>query len=202
MDRFVSLFAAISSVALAPVLLGLLIAAAVSMLELGAALGESLARWRARSRRRALEGALLKGERLLLEQRRLPGPLGRAIVGLVEADRLVAQQRALDGFEDEVERALSKDSLVVKLGPSLGLMGTLIPLGPALEFLAVGQLEQMTKHLVLAFATTVVGMAAAGVSTLSLSWRRRMFAQDWRLLMAIAEVTALEAQPDGGSDAT
>ena len=41
-------------------------------------------------------------------------------------------EHALGDYQIEIERKLSKSRLLVKFGPMLGLMGTLIPMGPAL----------------------------------------------------------------------
>ncbi|MEM6845509.1 MAG: MotA/TolQ/ExbB proton channel family protein [Bacteroidota bacterium] len=56
-------------------------------------------------------------------------------------------------------KSLSANRLVIKAGPSLGLMGTLIPMGTALSSLSQGDLMIMSANMVTAFTTTVVGMA-------------------------------------------
>ncbi|MEM6629304.1 MAG: MotA/TolQ/ExbB proton channel family protein [Bacteroidota bacterium] len=56
-------------------------------------------------------------------------------------------------------KALSANRLVIKAGPTLGLMGTLIPMGTALSSLSQGDLMIMSANMVTAFTTTVVGMA-------------------------------------------
>lgn len=197
MESLVGVFSRLAGVALVPVLVGLLLVLLSALLELGELVGLALMRWRARGRRRALEAALA-AERLNLALVSLPGALGRALTQVGLARTTTARQRALDHFEDSVAKTLARDTLVIRLGPALGLMGTLIPLGPALEFLANGQLEQMTQRLILAFATTVVGMGAAALATLTASFKRRLYASDWRLLLAAVdalEATEQEDQP-------
>ena len=49
--------------------------------------------------------------------------------------------------------------LLVKVGPSLGLLGTLIPMGTALASLATGNLDAMAGQMVVAFTTTIIGLA-------------------------------------------
>ncbi len=56
-------------------------------------------------------------------------------------------------------KALSSNRLMIKAGPTLGLMGTLIPMGTALSSLSQGDLMIMSANMVTAFTTTVVGMA-------------------------------------------
>jgi biopolymer transport protein ExbB/TolQ len=75
-------------------------------------------------------------------------------------------------------RRLGRTRLLVRAGPALGLMGTLIPLSPALGALASGNLAELTEKLRVAFSVTVVGllvgMVAFGISLV----RDRMYAQD------------------------
>ena len=49
--------------------------------------------------------------------------------------------------------------VLVKVGPSLGLLGTLIPMGSSLASLATGNLEAMAGQMVVAFTTTIIGLA-------------------------------------------
>ena len=54
------------------------------------------------------------------------------------------------------ERRLARLTACVRLGPMVGLVGTLIPLGPGLVALSQGDLAQMASHLTVAFTVTVV----------------------------------------------
>jgi len=56
-------------------------------------------------------------------------------------------------------KSLNTNRLVIKAGPTLGLLGTLIPMGTALSSLSQGDLMIMSANMVTAFTTTVVGMA-------------------------------------------
>jgi biopolymer transport protein ExbB/TolQ len=64
--------------------------------------------------------------------------------------------------------------LVVRLGPALGLMGTLIPMASALQGLATGNLPALASNLVTAFAATVVGLAISLLAFLMAAAR-----EDW-----------------------
>ncbi len=46
--------------------------------------------------------------------------------------------KILGDYEVEADRELGSSKILVKIGPMLGLMGTLIPMGPALVGLATG----------------------------------------------------------------
>lgn len=65
--------------------------------------------------------------------------------------------------EGELTRDVNRVRALVRLGPSLGLAGTLIPLGPGLLALSEGDLGTLAGQLVLAFSTTVIGLLIGGV---------------------------------------
>ncbi|HBA84687.1 MAG TPA: flagellar motor protein MotA [Verrucomicrobia bacterium] len=84
----------------------------------------------------------------------------------------------LDDAHLSMEAALSKLSIGIRVGPMLGLMGTLIPLGPALMAMSGGNIAALTQSLVVAFTTTVTGLLIAGVSFVIYTIRQRWYAQD------------------------
>ncbi len=63
-------------------------------------------------------------------------------------------------------RSLNAVRFAVRAGPSLGLMGTLIPLGPALVGLAAGDISLLARKMEVAFATTVVGLVIGAIGFL------------------------------------
>ncbi len=75
---------------------------------------------------------------------------------------------------------------IARLGPALGLMGTLIPLGPALVGLAAGDLQMMSQNLIIAFATTVVGLLAGTLATLLAGTKKRWYQSDQVLVVFVA----------------
>ena len=66
--------------------------------------------------------------------------------------------------EEQVRRTLNGSRMLVRVGPSLGLLGTLIPMGTALASLTAGNLEAMAGQMVVAFTTTIVGISAGTVA--------------------------------------
>lgn len=79
--------------------------------------------------------------------------------------------------EAAAARRLNAVRFAIKVGPSLGLMGTLIPMSAALTGLAKGDLPSLAGNMVIAFSSTVVGIAAGVVAyVLTLvreDWTRR-----------------------------
>jgi hypothetical protein len=66
----------------------------------------------------------------------------------------------------------------VRVGPILGLMGTLIPLAPALEALANNDTAELANQLEIAFSVTVVGLLIGGLAFTISIFRDRFYSQD------------------------
>ncbi len=175
-----------------PVVILLLVALGWSVLTLGGSYSSYLARLRLR---RAVAGALSELRTRTPRELDYAGiashhpALGVALTGIadhrwdgVHADKLVADF-ALDG-----ERVLGPFRMVVRVGPMLGLMGTLIPMGPALVGLAAGDIASMASNMQMAFATTVVGIFTGGVAFVTLLVRGRWVAEDLNNLRYLVEL--------------
>ncbi|NHM27596.1 MotA/TolQ/ExbB proton channel family protein [Desulfofundulus sp. TPOSR] len=104
-----------------------------------------------------------------------------------EVRRLVAQD-ILDREEFRFKQTLDKTDLLAKLSPVFGLMGTLIPLGPGLAALGQGDVRGLSEAVIIAFDTTVVGVAAGAVGALISRVRRRWYEQDLRYLELLLEL--------------
>ena len=97
-------------------------------------------------------------------------------------------QRLLANFEIAADKALAISKTLTKLGPILGLMGTLIPMGPALAGLASGDIASMAYNMQIAFATTVVGLVAGAVGFLTQQVKQRWYLQDMTNLEFLSEL--------------
>lgn len=87
-------------------------------------------------------------------------------------------QRVLTQLEILHEKRIAETRLLARIGPMLGLMGTLIPLGPALLGLAEGDLGSLAENMLVAFATTVVGLLVGGLGFAMQQTRQRWAAED------------------------
>lgn len=76
-----------------------------------------------------------------------------------ESGREIRVEYLLQSKEQKMTRGLDKLRLMIRVGPTLGLMGTIIPMGPALSALSQGDLEKLSSNIIIAFTTTVVGLA-------------------------------------------
>ena len=97
-------------------------------------------------------------------------------------------RRLLANFEIAADKDLAISKTLTKLGPILGLMGTLIPMGPALAGLASGDIASMAYNMQIAFATTVVGLVAGAVGFLTQQVKQRWYLQDMTNLEFLSEL--------------
>lgn len=90
-------------------------------------------------------------------------------------------------YELQADKNIATSKVLTKMGPILGLMGTLIPMGPALVGLASGDIASMAYNMQVAFATTVVGLVVSAIGFLTQQVKER-----W----AVANLTVLEYLAD------
>lgn len=100
--------------------------------------------------------------------------------GLAIGERWLGLRRWRDsGRPDLVEqlahRRIERVDMLAKVGPMLGLMGTLIPLGPGLAALGGGDLTLLAQALIKAFDTTVLGLVVGACGYVLGKWRRRWY---------------------------
>ena len=107
---------------------------------------------------------------------------------LLAADSAAMRQRLLADFEIEADKDLSTSKTLSKMGPMLGLMGTLIPMGPALVGLSTGDIASMAYNMQVAFATTVVGLFVAAIGFITQQVKQRWYLQDMTNLEFVAEL--------------
>jgi biopolymer transport protein ExbB/TolQ len=96
-----------------------------------------------------------------------------------QGERLEAKPlKLLQEYEFYSVRRLNRTRILTRLGPMLGLMGTLIPLSPALVGLAEGDIAALSENLVTAFSVTVLGLLIGGLAFAVSIVRDRMYSQD------------------------
>ncbi len=107
---------------------------------------------------------------------------------LAEQQNKAQVQRLLANFEIAADKDLAISKTLTKLGPILGLMGTLIPMGPALVGLSTGDIASMAYNMQVAFATTVIGLVAGAIGFLTQQVKQRWYLQDMTNLECLVEV--------------
>jgi biopolymer transport protein ExbB/TolQ len=159
------------------VLLFALLALTVS--RLGGFAAEALARFRGHEKFTAFVNVLKRGGVAHVHLQAVPATFGLPKRAFAELeDTLFHTDKTLDDLQLYAESALKKLHVGIRVGPMLGLAGTLIPLGPALKGLAAGDLNSLANNLIVAFATPVVGIAIGGLSFFMHAVRQRWYTQD------------------------
>jgi len=72
-------------------------------------------------------------------------------------------------------KELEKQRIVTRIAPMLGLVATMIPMGPALKALADGNIQGISENLVIAFAAVIFGLMTASITFWTASVKKRWF---------------------------
>jgi biopolymer transport protein ExbB/TolQ len=192
-----------------PVLIATLVALLLVLAELGS-FGVELYRRRRRSPRvlnaaaRAARAALDEGAPEVAE--RELKPVASSASMWIAVRQLVASARSplastlmakcLADFDLRSMRRLERTRVLVRAGPALGLMGTLIPLSPALTGLAAGNTKQLSANLRVAFSVTVLGLLIGAVAFMISLVRDRLYSQDLSDLEMITTFLDADAEVD------
>jgi biopolymer transport protein ExbB/TolQ len=184
MELLQKLLYVISNALLAPVLAGLLLMLGWTLILLGGFVKETLER---RGIRAATDRAMLAARtdhpdpevvwgELSLNGRGLAGRLVNFVNGSWSDEAILRQ--GIAQLENVVAASVARHSFATRVSPMLGLMGTLIPLGPALSGLANGDMQVLAGNLVVAFTATVVGLMISAVTFAIGLVRRTWYARD------------------------
>jgi len=87
-------------------------------------------------------------------------------------------------------KSLDRIKMVIRIGPSLGLIGTLIPMGTGLAALGQGDMTKLSSDLVIAFTTTVVGLAVGITAYFFYTIKRRWIEEDVKNIELATEILA------------
>lgn len=159
-----------------PVIGGCALLVAYTPVQLGITLFDAWQRWRGRFPERAAFFAALA--RIRPAAGTLP----------IEVERL------LQAHELALSHRLDRIRFVIKVGPALGLMGTLIPMGISLAALAEGNIPKMAGSMVTAFTATVAGLGAGVLAYLIALVRERWAREDVREMAHAAELAIARAE--------
>jgi len=96
-------------------------------------------------------------------------------------------RRLLTNEELHYFKITNRTDIVARLGPMLGLMATLIPLGPGLIALGQGDTKTLADCLLTAFDATVTGLAAAAIAYAVSRLRKRWYEDYLSSLEALLE---------------
>lgn len=169
----------VSGYFLAPVLLLLILLFAYAVFELGGFLVQAWQRRHYRPRYLHALGHLADDSN--------PAPRGYPLLALALAHNNLSP----DALDVAAMKELEGARVVSRIAPMLGLIATMIPMGPALKSLANGNVQGISENLIVAFSAVVFGLVIASVTFWIASFKKRWLAAE------LVDVTAaLERQGD------
>ena len=186
----------ISSSLLLPVIVLLLAALIASLISLGGFCSTYLTLLRERRKRNELLRKIKAGEVMTSGDLADQGIFAGQVAELQRLgwDELECEKR-ISEYQQEYECSLDRSRFLAKVSPMLGLMGTLIPMGPALAGLASGNIGDMAYNMQIAFATTVVGCVSAGIALLISSVKKHWYTEEISDLYYVLDRNRKERRP-------
>lgn len=107
---------------------------------------------------------------------------------LSEDARQTLAKKLIEAEENKFTKKIEKTDIITRIGPTLGLMGTLIPMGPGLAALGAGDVNTLANAIIVAFDTTVVGVGSGAVAYFVSKVRRRWYEEYLSDLDALTDV--------------
>ncbi|MFT3901952.1 MAG: MotA/TolQ/ExbB proton channel family protein [Niabella sp.] len=180
MDFLNKLIYWVSTGFLVPTVLALVFLFFRALLLLGSFYGFYMSRLKTRRRVVPLIAGLQQDNVLTLTTDGLPASsfkeaLNR-IVGNPSSE--VIREKVLTDYELLTQKDLDLARTLSKVGPILGLIGTLIPIQPALVGLSSGDLTSIAKNMQEGFASTIIGLIIGGVGFITLQVKQRWYNED------------------------
>ncbi len=191
MAQINSLLFTLSSGMLVPVIILLLLFFLLSIVQIGSFISHFVYRRKNKLRLKEID-TLLRSEESSAKKVAAVLPPEELLAGFLKnlcenVENRIGAEKIIADYEVAAEKVCERPKLLMKIGPMLGLMGTLIPMGPALGGLASGDLASMSHNMQVAFATTVVGVFAGAVGYVIHTVRRRWFAEELNTLNFAAD---------------
>ncbi len=113
-----------------------------------------------------------------IDQNHLVTSFAKEAAQHLENNKFRELERLFGEYEVKLAARLEKTRIMAIVAPMLGLMGTLIPMGPALIGLSKGDVAALADNLIIAFSTTVLGLFVGSVGYVMTLIRRRWYQYD------------------------
>ncbi len=107
-------------------------------------------------------------------------------------DSEVAIENLLQETSLRIWKSMDRLRILVRAAPSLGLIGTLIPMGTGLAALGQGDMTKLSTDLVIAFTTTVTGLGIGTTAFFFYTVRRRWIEEDIKNMELATEMLTNE----------
>ena len=186
-----------------PVIILLWVCVAFTLYYVGRYLIEAVVRRRARAgfdlKRWLQQGRVLGPDEASQREAALPAELAQLLSAIRKLDTAQALhhgglENVVAEAEERLRHSLDGERALVKIGPSLGLIGTLIPMGSSLAAMAGGNLADMAGQMVVAFTSTIIGLATGTVAYGLVVLRQSWVSASIREQRYLAEVVAAEME--------
>jgi len=128
---------------------------------------------------------VIQNSQLLFPQKAALQMLCRNL-GLREDELFALAKTEIAAADDRYRKILSRTEQVTKIAPMMGLMCTLIPLGPGILAMGKGEVTLLSQSLLIAFDGTVAGLVAAVVALVVTGIRKRWYRQYMVVLESLA----------------
>jgi biopolymer transport protein ExbB/TolQ len=109
-------------------------------------------------------------------RRRHPLASGRGYRLVAHAQR--HKVKDADTLDVAAHKLLELPRIATRVAPMLGLVATMIPMGPALKGLSGGNLANVGENLTIAFSAVILALIAASITFWVVNVRRRWLAEE------------------------
>jgi biopolymer transport protein ExbB/TolQ len=90
-----------------------------------------------------------------------------------------------DALDLLAHKQLENARIASRVTPMLGLVATMIPMGPALKSLSDGNLAKVSDNLTVAFSAVILALIAASITYWVVNVRRRWLAEEMLMIQAL-----------------
>ncbi|NVJ70581.1 MAG: MotA/TolQ/ExbB proton channel family protein [Alphaproteobacteria bacterium] len=172
----------VSDLFLAPVLILLVLLFFYSLYALGAFLMQAVQRRRGSY---AFQTLLIRG----VHSEGAVAPKGYPLAATAVARSAITKDELDVAALGEMEGV----RMVSRVAPMLGLIATMVPMGPALKSLSNGDVQGISENLIVAFAAVIFGLVIASITFFIASTKKKWLAQE-----LVALTPHLHAANNGG----
>lgn len=163
MQSIESIMAKVSTFLMAPVILAIVLLLIYAVFTLG----------------RFISQYLVRKKNALTYVKQIHQQKSQSLAGYPVHNYFIANPEA---SEDELEvfalKKLETLRIVTRIAPMLGLIATMIPMGPALQAMADGNIQGISENLIIAFAAVIWGLTISTLTFWPASVRKRWCAQE------------------------
>jgi len=91
---------------------------------------------------------------------------------------IISGFHGLEDLEVYAYKKLQSTSIITRVSPMLGLVATMIPMGPALKALSAGNVQGISENLIIAFAAVIFALVTASITYWITTVRKGWYAHE------------------------